>query len=275
VSTAPASSPTELRRLCASRQWYHTIELAPGILTPGWFDLRALTHKLAFPESMAGMRCLDIGTFDGFWAFEMERRGAQEVIGLDILDPRAWDWPWGSDDAVVEALEERKDAGRGFNIAREALGMSAMRLEGSVYELDPAVHGTFDFVYLGSLLLHLRDPIGALERVRSVCTGQLLVLDQIHLPLSVTRPRQPAATLDGVGRPWWWRVNLRGLARMVAAAGFTLERRPQPLLMPRGGGQPFPRLTAKAFTTRIGREQLFSAVAGAPHAAVLARPRAA
>ena len=273
MSTAAAATPGELRRLCASRQWYHTIELAPGILTPGWFDLRDLAPRLPFPESMAGMRCLDIGTFDGFWAFEMEKRGATEVVGLDILDPHAWDWPWGSDDAVVQALEDRKDAGRGFDIARDALGMSATRVEGSIYDLDPEVHGTFDFVYLGSLLLHLRDPVGALEAVRSVCTGQLLVVDQINLPLSLTRPRQPAATLDGVGRPWWWRVNLRGLTRMIAVAGFTLERHPQPVLMPRGGGQAFPRLTKAAFTTRLGREQLFSSFTGAPHAAVLARPR--
>ncbi len=266
-------TPSELRRLCTSRQWYHTIELAPGILTPGWFDLRELATRLPLPDSLEGKRCLDIGTFDGFWAFEMEKRGAAEAIGLDILDPRAWDWPWGSDDAVVDALEERKDAGRGFDIAREAVGSSARRIEGSVYELDPDVHGSFDFVYLGSLLLHLRDPVGALERVRSVCTGQLLVVDQIHLPLTLTRPLQPAATLDGVGRPWWWRVNLRGLVRMVEAGGFALERRAQPLLMPRGGGQQFPHLTRRLFTTRAGREHLFSTVSGAPHAAVLARPR--
>ncbi len=266
-------TPSQLRRLCTSRQWYHTIELAPGVITPGWFDLRGLTTKLPLPASLEGKRCLDIGTFDGFWAFEMEGRGAAEAIGLDILDPHAWDWPWGSEDAVIEALEERKDAGRGFDIAREALGSSARRVEGSIYELDPEVHGSFDFVYLGSLLLHLRDPIGALERVRSVCTGRLLVVDQIHLPLSLTRPFEAAATLDGVGRPWWWRANLRGLVRMVEAAGFALERRAQPLLMPRGAGQGFPRLTPRLLTSRAGREHLFSTLSGAPHAAVLARPR--
>ena len=35
---------------------------------------------------MAGMRRLDSGTTDGFWAFELERRGAGEVVASDVLD---------------------------------------------------------------------------------------------------------------------------------------------------------------------------------------------
>ena len=41
------------------------------------------TASRVLPESLAGVRALDIGTFDGFWAFEMERRGA-EVVAIDI-----------------------------------------------------------------------------------------------------------------------------------------------------------------------------------------------
>ena len=78
----------ELREQVEGRQWYHTLELAPGVRTPGWFDLRETAAAL-LPASLAGRRCLDVGTFDGFWAFEMERRGAAEVIAIDILDPRA------------------------------------------------------------------------------------------------------------------------------------------------------------------------------------------
>ncbi len=63
--------------------WYHTQELAPGLVTPGMFDLRPYVDRYGLPESIAGMRVLDVGTFEGFWAFEMERRGA-EVVALDI-----------------------------------------------------------------------------------------------------------------------------------------------------------------------------------------------
>ena len=41
------------------------------------FDLRDYVDHYGLPERMDGMRALDVGTWDGFWAFEMERRGAR------------------------------------------------------------------------------------------------------------------------------------------------------------------------------------------------------
>ena len=67
--------------------WYHTIELAPGVETPGWFDLRPIVDQLPWPD-VRGKRCLDVGTYDGFLAFEMERRGASVVVATDIAEPR-------------------------------------------------------------------------------------------------------------------------------------------------------------------------------------------
>jgi hypothetical protein len=74
------------RARVAGLDWWHTIEVAPGVVTPGGWDLRATAERLPWPPSLAGMRCLDIGTMDGFWAFELERRGAGEVVASDVLD---------------------------------------------------------------------------------------------------------------------------------------------------------------------------------------------
>src|SRR5919199_2075139 len=169
----------------AALEWYHTIELRPGVETPGWHDLRPVVKDVPFPAELAGRRCLDVGSFDGFWAFEMERRGAREVIAIDVLDPRRFDWPVGSDEAVIAEIGARKGEGRGFEVARAALGSSVERRELSVYDLTRAEVGTFDVVYLGSLLLHLRDPVGALERVHAVCDGELLLVDTIDLGLTL------------------------------------------------------------------------------------------
>jgi hypothetical protein len=73
----------DLAARVAARDWYHTLELAPGVVTPGWFDLRYRPGRIDFPADLHGLRCLDVGTFDGFWAFTMERRGAAEVVALD------------------------------------------------------------------------------------------------------------------------------------------------------------------------------------------------
>jgi tRNA (mo5U34)-methyltransferase len=271
--SAPAAELEELRTQIAGRQWYHTLELAPGVVTPGWFDTRAVAAKLPLPNSLAGMRCLDIGTFDGFWAFEMERRGASEVIATDVLDPNEWDWPAGSPPETLAELAERKRAGEGFRVAREALGSDVQLLERSVYDLDPDELGEFDFAYLGSLLLHLRDPVRALERVRRVVRGRLLVVDVYDPLLSLLFRRRPLAMLDGRGRPWWWQSNAACLVRIVEAAGFELVERPTRLRMPRGSGQPLTRPPVRTLGTREVRRDLANALLGDPHCAILARPR--
>jgi tRNA (mo5U34)-methyltransferase len=264
----------ELVARVAARDWYHTLELAPGVVTPGWFDLRYLPGRIGFPADLHGRRCLDVGTFDGFWAFAMERRGAAEVVALDVPDPAEWDWPVGSPPEAIAELRARHEGGTGFPLAREALGSSVRRVERTVYALDPETDGTFDFVYVGSLLLHLRDPVGALERVRAVCRGRLLVVDAIDLPLSLALPRSPRASLHGLGRPWWWRPNRAGLVRMVAAAGFGLTGPPRPVLMPPGAGHPKPsgRAALGLLRSRAGRELLFAGRIGGPHLAVHAAP---
>ena len=58
----------ELAAAVARHGWYHTIELAPGVVTAGMFDHRSAVDRYLLPESLTGLRCLDVGTMDGFWA---------------------------------------------------------------------------------------------------------------------------------------------------------------------------------------------------------------
>jgi tRNA (mo5U34)-methyltransferase len=274
VSSTPSQTAAleALRREVSDRAWYHTIELAPGITTPGWFDLRGLAPSVPLPLSLAGKRCLDVGTFDGFWAFLMESRGASEVVAVDVLDPRRWDWPAGSTDDVIAAVGARKGRGEGFEIARRALGSRVNRHEASIYELDPASIGTFDVVYLGSLLLHLRDPIGGLMRIREVCRGLLVLVDAIDLPRTLAMPRTPIARLDATGRPWWWKPNQAGLVRMVEAAGLELAGAPRRIRMSPGAGHPPRPRNPRALLSAAGRDQLLEGWVGDPHCVITARP---
>jgi tRNA (mo5U34)-methyltransferase len=254
----------------AEQGWYHTLELGPGNVTPGWFDLRGVPDRSPMPASLAGRRCLDVGTFDGFWAFEMERRGAAEVLAVDLLDPQRWDWPADRPDDVVAAMEARKREGDGFDQARIALGSNVTRQELSVYDLSPEAVGTFDFVYVGSLLLHLRDPVAALAAARSVCDGQLLLIEAIDPTLTRLSPRHPIASFDGRQRPWWWWPNQAALVRMAESAGLRLVQPPVRLRMPPGAGQP--RLPLRTLRFREGRRAYFGARIGDPHAALLLEP---
>lgn len=265
-------SEADLRSQVAGREWYHTLELAPGVLTPGWYDLREVPGKLPIPESLAGKRCLDVGSFDGFWAFEMERRGAEEVLAVDLIEPLEWDWPASADQADIDAIAERKGTGDGFLIAREALGSSVEREELSIYELDPERVGKFDFVYIGSLLLHLRDPIGALMAARGVCSGTMLLVDVIDIVRTALMRRAAVAKLEAIRRPWWWKPNLKGLVRMAEAAGFELIEPARTIYMPAGAAQHHPPLRPRVLMNTFGREQLIGTRIGDPHGVVAARP---
>ena len=218
----------------AALDWYHTMELAPGLETPGWHDTRPIVDDLPLPASLAGKRCLDVGTFDGFWAFELERRGARGGARGRRPRPPAVGLAGGQHGGGDRSHRPPQGKGEGFEIAKRELGSNVERLERSVYDLDPEEIGRFDLVYLGSLLVHLRDPVRALEALRSVCDGTLIVVDGIDLELSLLQPRRPVATLDGRGRPWWWYPNQAGLARMVEAGGFELTSGPKRIYMPRG-----------------------------------------
>src|SRR5213080_2324913 len=73
--------------IAAHGRWWHEIELAPGIVTPGDDSNRMkvpILDGLGLPAEMTGMRVLDLGCSDGFFSFEMERRGA-DVIAIDFV----------------------------------------------------------------------------------------------------------------------------------------------------------------------------------------------
>ena len=200
-----------------SRDWYHTIELPDGTVTPGLFDHRPVMHEYQLPPSMAGRRVLDVGTFDGHWAFQFERLGA-EVVALEVPDKAAMDWP-----AQLRggSMFERGSTYTNFDVAHEAFGSSVQRERLTVYEASPERLGTFDLVFVGSLLVHLRDPVGALEALRSVCREELRVVDAVDPWLDRFNRFLPAARLQcATGRLEWWVPNRRALGDMVTAAGY-------------------------------------------------------
>ena len=204
-----------------SRHWYHTIDLAPGAATHGAVDLRALAPKV-LPPRLDGRRALDVGTFDGFWAFALEQRGA-EVVATDV--DRFDDADWPPLHAAANAREAGDDGpGERFGLAAELLGSKVERVVSPVHELDAdRIGGPVDYAVMGDLLLHVRDPVGALQRVHDVLNpgGTVLSLEQVNLPLTILRPRRAAAAFVARGaRMSWWEANVQGLRDWFAVAGF-------------------------------------------------------
>src|SRR5438270_201044 len=86
-------------------------------------------------------------------------------------------------DAVGALARIAGEKGQGFEVAQAMLSSQVHKRELNVYDLSPAELGTFDVVVCGSLLLHLRDPVRALEAIRSVCEGWFLSIEAVSLTL--------------------------------------------------------------------------------------------
>jgi tRNA (mo5U34)-methyltransferase len=213
------ANKAELLSQAKDLSWYHVLELAPDFVTPGWFDMRPYVDEYGLPERMDGMRALEVGTWDGFWAFEMERRGAT-VVALDLDDERDLDWP------PRRRPAEWPDAprGAGFRVASKVLDSQVERLNLSIYNATPEEIGTFDLVFCGSVLIHLRDQLLALERIANLCSGKFISAEEYDrlgslIPLAVSRYRADRAK-DVV----FWQPSVRTWKRMLWTAGFERVR---------------------------------------------------
>jgi hypothetical protein len=148
----------------------------------------------------------------------------------------------------------------------------------TVYEISPERLGTFDFVFVGSILLHLRDPVGALERIRAVAKGDVVINEAIEYVLTKLRPRTATARLDTADRVWWWQPNLAALHSMVEQAGFEILERGRPYFVPFGPRYKVPKQGPKALLRRLrtfqGWEELVMYRRGIAHAAMYCRPLA-
>lgn len=267
-----ASSPSDplQQRVDAVGYWYHTLELAPGVVTPGHFDLREAVHRLPWPD-VRGKRCLDVATFDGFYAFELERRGAAEVVAIDLDDAIQLDWL--PRELPPDLRPGDEPIGRGFRLAHEVRGSSVQRVSCSVYDLDPEVLGTFDVVVCGALLQHLRDPFGALLAMRRVCHGELLSVELVDTLASLVYNHTPMTRMVGHARTWTL-PNVAGHRAWLRQAGFD-ELRRDVVPMPLGPDARGRAATRRARVRRAVRAAGWRLLGGAPHppfSAIRARP---
>ncbi len=194
-------------------EWYHTIDLGNGLRTPGRFNHYPLLRDYSLPESLAGLRALDVATMNGFWAFEMERRGA-DVTALDVATLGDLDIP-PNERARLTPGQLAEPRGSGFFLASEILGSKVRREPLNVYDLSPERLGRFDFVFVGDLLLHLMNPVKAAANICSVTSGVAHVVDCFN-------PYLPKMTMlyQGAEQGTWWGMSLSALERVLWDAGF-------------------------------------------------------
>ena len=223
--------PASARRVLAEVPfWFHTFALnvAEGIYTPGV----AVDHRYRLPflpASFATLRVLDVGTFDGFYAFVAEARGAERVVAVDSEQHVEW---------VRARWGYEMKGGEGFRAIARLLGsrVEYHRLDASrLGELSEA----FDFIFSFGILHRVPDPLGLLRilRARLANAGRLLLEtygingDDGSPCIRVHRPGDVYTDDEFV----YWGFGAEGLRRLAELAGFTgFELHATPII----GGHP-------------------------------------
>ena len=233
----------ELAETVKKEIWFHSIDLGDGIVTKGQKTQAALAKELSalrLPD-VRGKEVLDIGAFDGFYSFEMERRGARRVVALDLqvwevetnfseeyrrhcltsgFDP---DPPYKTEWLQWSGRPGELPGKRRFDIAHAALGSRVEVVVRDFMRTGPEDIGTFDVVLFLGVLYHMQDPLGAMKRVASL-TRQVAVIETEAI---FTRDLEQRALCeffasDELNSDYsnWWAPNAQALTGLCTAAGF-------------------------------------------------------
>jgi tRNA (mo5U34)-methyltransferase len=233
--------------------WWHSIDLGGGVVTPGFKTPEILAGELEalrLPD-VRGKTVLDIGGWDGFFAFAAEQRGASRVA---VVDHYMWSMDVPGQQAYWRSCAERgveplpyhlteywhpdtMPGRRGFDLARRALdsNVEAIVLDFTDCELDDI--GRWDVaLYLG-VLYHMEDPLRALRRLHAV-TGELAIVETEAVAVPSHEHEAmwrffPGAELNhDISN--WWAPNMTGLLGALRSAGFAeahvVQGPPEPLL---------------------------------------------
>jgi tRNA (mo5U34)-methyltransferase len=193
----------ELEDEVSEVDWFHTIDLGHGVVTPG--RVVCMSAPQLGIGDLTDKTVLDIGAWDGFYSFLCERHGAKRVLATDSV---VWTGGWRTGKA-------------GFEVARRALKSRVEDMTIDVMDLRPDAPGRFDVVLFLGVLYHLRHPLLALERIFSVVGEQLIL--ETHVDLAdYERPAMafyPGTELAGDATNWWG-PNPLAVEGMLRTVGF-------------------------------------------------------
>jgi tRNA (mo5U34)-methyltransferase len=234
-------SPDEIQARIEGHDWFHSIELRPGVVTPGRKSpevLRAEVERIRLDRiDLRGKSVLDVGAFDGYFSFEAERRGAARVLALDHF-------VWSLDLIAAARYREQcielgtevrshEEMGfwkpdelpgkRGFDTARELLGSRVEWRVADLSTVDLDSLGQFDVaLYLG-VLYHMRNPLESLTRLAAV-TREVAVIETEAAIVPGHDGEALCKFYEGSGLNAdpsnWWVPNEEALYGLCRAAGF-------------------------------------------------------
>lgn len=205
---------------------YHSIDLPGETLTGDW-DLRPVLHQYTGGVDFAHKSVLDVGTASGQLSFYAESKGADIVLSVDapedaVIEPI----PWAENDPAASQAQIREHLRRvhnGYWYCWHALKSKADVLYQNIYDLRPADVGRFEVVLAGCILLHLQNPVAAIQALAGVCRQTLVIADIEPTPSEgftllpnffKTGQRDPTDLVS------WWNFSPKSIAGLLVVMGF-------------------------------------------------------
>ena len=196
----------ELKAEVAKRHWFHIMELAPGVVTPGAYkpDTEWLFNTIGVPLDLTGKRALDLGCADGAHSFGMAKMGAA-VTAVDLFSP---------DFRNVEFISQLWD-------------IPVTYRQSSVYTLDEE---PFDLILALGVIYHLEHPLLALQNLNKQCTMGGMLLLESHVEHALMLRNKNLASFwpdDQLNNDPsnWWTPTRKCLDEMLRVSGFRVVQR--------------------------------------------------
>ncbi|QBQ54508.1 DUF1698 domain-containing protein [Nitrosococcus wardiae] len=142
-------------------EWMHSIDLENGIITPGKWPRNPHIEKAFDKINFEEKKVLDIGTCNGLWSFEAEKRGASEVYSIDyLIHDNYWCTP-------------------AYRFAHDTLQSKAIyNPDVDVYDIEKLGITDFDVIIFCGVYYHLKNPLLALSKIRKILkTGGHVIIE--------------------------------------------------------------------------------------------------
>ena len=178
---------------------------------------RAVGHPCKFKEYVGGLGVcgrtfLDVGTASGFLLFEAEKHGAS-VTGFDAESGAQYQAIPGR--GAPDYSDGYRRMQNGFWLAYKAFDLRAKVIDGDIYRMSELVP-KHDIVLLGQILVHLRDPLGAIQQASLVANDYLVITEG-----SFEFPTPSALFLGRAGNEMtWWHLSDTIYHQWLSLLGF-------------------------------------------------------
>ncbi len=191
--------------------WYQRIEIEPGVFTPGIFHYGPdgsdyATTRFGMPKDLTDHYVLDIGSNDGYFSFEAEKRGARHVDAID-------------------KFQAEGSSPSGYYYARNMLKSEVNYTQ--VDFMDHISYVKYDLILFYGVLYHMTNPLDAIMKLKRLLMPEGVALIETAILAQSQLKHDPNDSILGYFPNFlgdttnYFYPTLKCLENMLIQAGFT------------------------------------------------------